>query len=130
MSKQCVIRKCLTKGRKLLFELFIIFFTSLFVCLFVAEDSTGGYSPVKVMGALVKKFREHPLKVPESCFMGVSQIHSTSKSYQFNNNKLYNCTTNINSNKDNYRTLSSQQLLERIIINLTNATSDSSHLGF
>ena len=24
---------------------------------------------------MVRKFREHPLKVPESCFMGVSQIH-------------------------------------------------------
>ena len=32
----------------------------------------GGYSPIKVTGVLVGKFRGHPLKVPESCFMGVS----------------------------------------------------------
>ena len=34
----------------------------------------GGYSPIKVTGVLVENHREHPLKVPESCFMGVSQI--------------------------------------------------------
>ena len=34
-----------------------------------------GYYPIKVTEVLVRKLREHPLKVPESCFMGVSQIH-------------------------------------------------------
>ena len=42
VSKQSVIRKCLTKDRKLLFELFIIFFTSLCVCLFVTKHSCMG----------------------------------------------------------------------------------------
>ena len=35
----------------------------------------GGYYPIKVTEVLVRKLREHPLKVPESCFMGMSQIH-------------------------------------------------------
>ena len=31
-------------------------------------------NPIKVTGVLVGNFRGHPEKVPESCFMGVSQI--------------------------------------------------------
>ena len=55
----------------------------------------GGHSPIKVTGVLVEKFREHPQKVPESCFMDMSQIHfhpppPLPARYQFNNNKLYN----------------------------------------
>ena len=42
----------------------------------------GGLSLVKVTGVLVRKFREHPWRVPESCFMGVSQIPSPTKWYQ------------------------------------------------
>ena len=32
-------------------------------------------NPMIESGVLVRKFREHPQKVPESRFMGVSQIH-------------------------------------------------------
>ena len=38
-------------------------------------DNLVAQSRGEVMEVLVEKFREHPLKVPESCFMGVSQIH-------------------------------------------------------
>ena len=60
------------------------------------EGPGGGHSPIKVTGVLVEKFREHPQKVPESCFMDMSQIHfhppppPLPARYQFNNNKLYN----------------------------------------
>ena len=50
----------------------------------------GGLSPVKVTGVLVGKFRKHTRRVPESCFMGVSQIPFPHQVVPTgNNNKLY-----------------------------------------
>ena len=54
----------------------------------------GGYSPIKVMGVPIGKFREHLSKVPESCFMGVCKFipplggtnsTTTNKRYQSTN---------------------------------------------
>ena len=56
-----------------------------------------------------------------------SKFISTPKRYQFNNNNLYNWHCKIDSNKDNFRTLSSQGLFENIVINLL---SESVILGF
>jgi len=51
-----------------------------------------------------------------------NSLISTPKRYQFNNSKIYYKHGNFNSNKDNFRTLSSQGLFESILINLTETT--------
>ena len=52
-----------------------------------------------------------------------NSLISTPKRYQFNNSKIYiTGTANFNSDKDNFRTLSSQGLFESIVINLTETT--------
>ena len=53
-------------------------------------EGGGGYSPTKVTGVLVGKFRKHPEKVPESFLWACSKFISNPKRYQFNHNKLYN----------------------------------------
>ena len=78
------------------------------------------YSPIKVTGVLVRKFREHPQKVPGSSFMGVSPIHFHPQELPIQQQQIISLVRQIfDSNKDNFRTLSSQGLFESSVINLS-----------
>ena len=119
VSKQCIIGKCLTKGRKLLFELFIIFFTCLLVC---GRAFPGGVLPYKSDG--VKIYQNLVLWACPKFIPPLRGTNSTTTNY------ITALQILIYSEKDNYRTLSSEGLFETIIINLTETTGDSSHFGF
>ena len=45
----------------------------------LAPGEGGGYSPTKVTGVLVGKFRKHPKKVPESFLWACSKFISNPK---------------------------------------------------
>ena len=83
--------------------------------------SRGSYSLIKVMEVLVGKFREHPVKVPESCFKLNLRVANSFPTLRGNNSTTTNYitgTANFNSNKDKFQTLSSQGLFESIVMNL------------
>ena len=60
----------------LLVHIYLVYVSSVYFLLY-KHTGAGEYSPIKV---------------PESCFMGVTQIHFRPCGYQSNNNKLYKGT--------------------------------------
>ena len=69
---------------------------------------------------LVGKFREHPIKVPESfCFFYWRVPNSFAPLRGTNSTTNYiTGTANCNGNKDNFGTISYQGVFESIVINL------------
>ena len=84
------------------------------------EFPGGDYSPIKVTGVLMGKFQEHgALKCTRILFYGrVPNSFPPLIGTNSTTLNLYNRHCRINSNKNNFRTLSSQGVFESIVINL------------
>ena len=96
----------------------------------------GAVLPYKRDGMFVEKIlRTSPLKSYQNLFFlwgagGVSEINFHPRGTNSTTTNYITGTANFNSNKDNFRTLSSQGLFESIVINLTETTLGSVILGF
>ena len=96
----------------------------------------GAVLPYKREGMFVEKIlRTSPLKSYQNLFFcggggGVSEINFHPRGTNSTTTNYITGTANFNSNKDYFRTLSSQGLFESIIINLTETTLGSVILGF
>ena len=85
---------------------------------------------IKVTGCSSENFENAPKRYQNLVLWACPKFISTPKRYKFNNNNYITGTVNFNSNKDNFRTLSSQGPFKSIVKNLTETTLVAVILGF
>ena len=83
------------------------------------DGGGGGYYPIKVTGVLVGRISRTPLKGTRILFYGrVPNSFPPLRGTNSTTTNVITGTANFNTNKDNFRTLSSQGLFESVVINL------------
>ena len=78
----------------------------------------GGTPLYRWRGCSSENFENTPKRYQNLVLWACPNFISTPKSYQFNNNKLYNWHWNLKSNKDNFRTLLLKNFFESIVNSL------------